>query len=485
MIAVITIASIFLLAQLALLYAARRARLFVWAHATFYVTFVPVLHLLQYLSREDRPRFHLDAYALAHSTVFLYVVLFLLFAGMLMRFMPQDTTLIRSVIPISYNTLTGIFIAWVGLKIYLGIKYGALAFHILQGEIEGAAQFRLEFYDVFLSTYLTFLAVGACVAFALKGVIARAWPNPLQTGIFTMFLAIYLVLGEASIGARRFVLLITLVTVTGAVRAWQVEPERLMRKLSILAVTGLLIAVMFSVYFQMVRSNVIKSEISFSIASGDLLEMAGGALAALIPDIDPEIETELPVMLRTGPFELIYDILANQVETGATTRGRITTSSLEMIVPYVLAGPDKTSVNVDQILVDELGIIPSDGFVYGAVNIDLAGSLLAVFLADYGLIGALIAPIVTVVALLICSLMLRWAGTNTLLAVFALSALFQVVGNAEGDFLAVLAVIRDLFLGSMTIIGICTVTKFIGHIFRIDPKRTRLSSKHAQEITNL
>lgn len=445
---VILVSGFFLAVQLSLLYIARTARIFVWAHAAFYVVFVPLLHLLEYLGREERPLYHIDVYVLAHSVVFGYLLGFLLWAGMLMRFMSHDTTLIRSLLHISNKTLTGILIAWVTLKVYLGMKYGPLALSGLKGEIEGAAQFRLDFYDVLLSTYLAYFAVGACVTFVLKVIISRTWPMVPHTIVFTIFLSMYLVLGEASMGARRFVLLIMLMAIAGATRSWKMPPKQLTIKLSKLVLVGLFIAIMFGMYFQTVRFNILQPEIATSLVSGDLPEMAKGALLVLIPDSDSDVETEQRPLLRTGPFELIYDVLLTQVETGSTTHGHITTSSLEMIVPYVIAGPEKTSVNVDQILVDELGIIPSGGFE----NPDLSGSVLAVFLADYGLIGAIIAPMATMVALLITSLMLRWARTNTLLTVLVFSILFQIAGNVEGDLLTLLTSLRDIFIGGVVII---------------------------------
>jgi hypothetical protein len=149
-------------------------------------------------------------------------------------------------------------------------------------------------------------------------------------------------------------------------------------------------------------------------------------------------------MLRESPFELIYDLIEKQFETGATTKGAITASSFEMIVPFIFTGPEKTSINVDRILVDELGIVPADGDI---TNVDIGSSVLVIFMADYGPIGMFLAPFFMVSA--ICGVLgcLRWIKMTTPLILLTISILFQISGNVEGDLLAVLTPIRELCAG--------------------------------------
>jgi hypothetical protein len=341
-----------------------------------------------------------------------------------------------------------------------------LALSGLKGEIEGAPEFRLEFYDVLLSTYLTYLTVGAYVIFVLKVSISRRWPSVLHTSVFAILLAIYLVLGEASIGARRFVLLILILAIVGASRAWNMPAKHLMVTLSKMGLAAMLLAIVFSVYFQTVRFNLLQPEIAISLSSGNIGEMVRGGLSALIPNVDFDTEMEQPAMLRPGPFELIYDVLASEFTTQATTHGHITRSSTQAMIPYIIAGTDKESVSVDKTLVDELGIIPFDGFIDGIEIIDLPSSLLAIFIADYGLPGSVLAPMITTAGLVLISLITKCTGQSTLLTILAVSVCFQIIGNVEGDLLTVLTVLRDFALSILVITGAIKIAQLINKSFR-------------------
>ena len=375
----------FLIAHSCLLYLGRTIPLFILAHSALFVAFVPALHLLQYVSQQERSSYHIDIYLLAHTVVLVYVAGFIILASVIRSFLLSNNMLIGSVCRVSYEYLTSFFVAWVSFKVSLVMKYGPLALSGLKSEIEGSDQYRLELYDTIISSYLTYFAVGASVIYVLKVVSERTSPKWLHNLAFIVFASTYLVLGEASMGARRFVLLLVFVAISAAINSLSLDRANMLIKATKITLAGIIIAVTFSMYFQVVRFNILDPEIGILISSGEPSEMAQGAIQALIPQIDLEIETDQHPILRAGPFELLYDVLSTHFQSGLTTKGNITKSSFEMIVPYFIAGPTKPSVNVDEILVRELGIIPAD-----FASPDLPSSVLSGFLADYGIVGALI-----------------------------------------------------------------------------------------------
>lgn len=442
--------AVFLPLALVLFVVARRIPMFTWVHAAFFMTFIPFLELLHLVSHNDTKAFQLDLYAISYIVMAIYLLVFVFVSNTLVRFLPTDNTVIQMVMGVSDKALSGIFLAWVIQKAYLGVKYGLLGFGMLRASVEGVNEFRLDFLDTLLSVYMTHFAIGACVVFVVKAVVLKRRPTSMQFLPFILFALPYLVLGEAGIGARRFILLLGLIG--GAAAIWQNGGnERGSWKYRMLVGSAaVVLALSFSIYFQSVRHNINDMEIASMISSTELAEVGRGVGLAMIPASDEGVEQEGASMLRESPFELIYDLIEKQFETGATTKGAITASSFEMIIPYIFAGPEKTSINVDRILVDELGIVPADGDI---TNVDIGSSVLVIFMADYGPIGMFLAPLFMVSA--ICGVLgcLRWIKMTTPLILLAISILFQISGNVEGDLLAVLTPIRELCAGIIVLGG--------------------------------
>lgn len=472
-------AALFLVAQLLLLRAARGTSLFLRIHLAFFVTFVTLLHLLYVSSYPDMLRaFKPDLYILAHFISLAYLMLLVALVSLLRGIMPPDETIARTVLGIRDTGLSGIFLAWFAYKAYLGAKYGPFAFVAIRSDVEGGVAFRFDFIDIVTSTYLSHLVIGASAVFALKAAIGGRWPRLVHVGIFVLFLAVYLPIGEAVLGARRFVLLLVLTAIVAASAKWRMGWVTFLRKRWAAILAGVAATIIFSAYFQSVRNNISDPEVASMLISGDVGDMAKGAAFAMIPRMDKGEETT--AALREGPFEIIYAISEILVETGTTTHGRITANSLEMVVPYLLSGDEKTTVNTDEIIAEELGITPVGDYVFP----DIATNLLAIFLADYGFGGLLISPVVVAMALLAVSLIFRLAKTNTVLKVLTISILFQIAGGVEGDLVAVFANIRDLFLAVVVLTILSGMTRLVRDLIHPVQASSRAQVKRRDEAVS-
>ena len=113
------------------------------------------------------------------------------------------------------------------------------------------------------------------------------------------------------------------------------------------------------------------------------------------------------------------------------------------VVPRVIAGNNKMEINADDILLTYMNIAPAG--VYSVT--DVATSLLCIFIADFGLLGTFIAPMVIILSFSVLLFLLKNKFfQHPLMTLQIISALLLLSANVEGSLASVLANLRNTFI---------------------------------------
>lgn len=442
----------------------KRGNAFILGHLVFFLVFIPILHILEILSAGVTGlHYILEFYVVTNVVILTYLFVFVAGAISIDKFYPKNTPIIVATNNISEHMITAIFLGWFVFKVYLVDKYGVKGIIALQGTVsKEVAVTHFGFLDTALARYVTYVAVGASVAMVIRIATSCRRTKSIHGIVFVGFLLTFLVLGEAEVGARRFVMLLAIIALLVRASHMNITPYRFLLN-RWLTVTFVVVAILgVSVWFQNVRNNIYHPEVIEQIASPTLVGVA--KTAWLIATTRLEEEGEPISLLRPGPFELLYVLIEKQAEQGVTTRGELLTTSLEMIVPRVWVGDSKISINSDEIIHDKYGIEPKGLYL----SPDLAASPLAIFLSDFGFWGVLVAPLPLLLSFILYTAPFRRRRVSPVVTLLSLSFLFVTAANVEGDLVTVLASMRDYLFGLIVIILALVVLRVLGQVVDID-----------------
>jgi hypothetical protein len=407
-----------------------------------------VLHFSRLFDARVEP-YTTSYYFLTHVIVLLYLILFLV--GMLiLERRPLSNAIITNALQVNDKWLILVFGGWLTVKGYLVLKYGVSAFWTLRNL---AGRYAIIHYSAWwetpLETYIRAFAMGASVIFLIKAAYIKGyWKRGGMTALFVIFLSVFVFVHETTLGPRRFLFLLGLVAVLAYTWRERTSIPNYIIKHWRQFLTLVILVVCLSSYYQVIRTNFYTPRIYTRLWSSNPLEFTQGLYLALIP-LPPDQRAPLDApFIRAGPFEIIYQVFETRVSGNPGTEGEITKTSLQMIVPRVIAGSSKTDINADDIFEQRMGIIPQGRYT----KPDIATSLLAIFTADYGIIGAVIPPLIVLLSLFLFSyLASRPNKLSPLMMLYTIYALLYTAGNVEGDLVAVLATYRDLLILALII----------------------------------
>jgi len=416
-------------------------------HMLFFVIFVTVLHLAGLFGDHER-RLELSYYLLAHIVAFGYLALFAL--GMLCmrekRLAPSRERIFRTAVEFSNIWLIAAFSAWLIVKVYLVSKYGVSAFSLLRNMAgKDAVLHFYAWWETPLEFYATAFAVGACGVFVIKATLEKGFwrKHWLVTMAFTAFTAVYVGTHSSIVGPRRFMLLLVLVgLVTIAWRDKKRVSKFVMSKwrISLVAVIFLLGA---AGYYQSIRNNFFQPDIGEQLLSGDPLTFAQGVAQAMVPVPSSERVSAPSKYFREGPLSIVYEVIQKRGDGNPGTGGAITVNAFKSVIPRIIVGESKQDINADDFLNGQMGIAPAGPYLRS----DVATSLLAIFLADFGYLGVLLAPMVMLFSLTMFAYIPRKGLlASPLLILYFFSALMNLSANVEGSLVPILSTFRDAMI---------------------------------------
>ncbi|MBI5373870.1 MAG: hypothetical protein HZA77_00435 [Candidatus Schekmanbacteria bacterium] len=277
--------------------------------------------------------------------------------------------------------------------------------------------------------------------------------NILPLSFFALF---YILLGEASVGARRFILASIIFSVLTYVLEKNYNIKQFIKpKYFTTLLLICLIPFIFSFYYQHIRTNFYNSDISALLASDSLSNRLKGMVMYLTPSMVEEVtQAEQITQLRKGVFDLLYSVVEKQWDVGKKGYGVITLSTLDNIVPRAF-NSEKQYKSADELTVNIIGISPGE---FDYTELDLPTSVMSIFEADFGLIGLLFAPILYFVFIVFYILQfVKYNDKNQVISLAALGLLLVTASNIEVQIDTFFSNLRDYIL----LIIILTILSFL------------------------
>lgn len=408
-----------------------------------YVLLVPALHFIR-LFYETTDEYVLSYYIATHFIVLFYLAFFSAGVFFLQKSLPECQTIIESAKSMSDGWLKGAFYAWIIIKTYLFFKYGAGAFSDFKIYSPVGSELVYSLWETPIITFVSIFSVGASVIFIIKAASINGYGKNITILIpFILYLIVNTISHDIAIGPRRFILLLFIVYFFSICwKGWtSLEKNFLIswKKFIVLAI----VVLGLTGYYQLIRNNIFRPEIVELISSPNPMDFTRGLLKALViaPE-DQRIETTAS-FFREGPYEILYQVI-KKLETGNPgTRGEISYNSILMVMPRMIVGDTKTDLNADDFFASKMGITP----LSLSNRPDIATSMPAIFIADFGIIGIFMAPIIMLfIVIIFNSSLSNRKKINPLLILFLFSMLVTIAGSVEGDIVAVLANLRNYLL---------------------------------------
>jgi len=458
----IIITCIFLCAALFIVFQVERIKIpAAMLHMCFFVVFMYVLHLVNLVGYQDR-KYDFFSYLMAHVVVIIYMGVFAI--GVLVVSSGQRVSFqdrfYNSALSVRDVWLVTAFSCWLLVKGYLVIKYGASAFSLLRNLQGDYAIYHYNaWWETPLECYSRAIAVGACAVYIIKSVMVKDFwhKNGLVSILFFVFLVSYVGSHSAVIGPRRTLVLLAILTCIVRVYRAGLSFFVFLRLRWPALIVLFLIVIGISWYYQKIRNNFFQPDIAVELKSHDPMLFVHGFAKALVPVAERHRAYRATKFLRDGPIQIIYDVIKRRADGSSGTKGKITANAFAMIVPRVIVGGKKTELNADDFLERKMAIAPASPYL----RPDVATSLLAIFIADFGFIGVLIAPAVMVIAIVAFSFFpAKGILDHPLLILFFFASIMNISANVEGNFVSILSTFRDAILLVVIIFILSFVSTF-------------------------
>jgi hypothetical protein len=371
--------------------------LFAIVHCWFFYIFTILLHVM-YLISNGSIEYEETYYLLVHLVLFLYLLIVTL-SLLLFRITQFDSKRwVALAVDFEDRWLSVPVLAWLLVKGYLVAKYGFSALSFTRNVGGEHVVFQFTWWETAILSYVKALFIGAIVVFLIKAVsIVGYYKRVHMMSVFILLAIVFVVMGESPMGGRRFILMLALLYLALIIDGNRVTiSEFFVKNWKVLFAASFLLVTVAN-YYQVVRTNYNEPKISYLLRSGNGLEILEGVVKVVVTIPDKKFDGQYEAdFFRQGPFELIYNIVAERFNGSDGTDGALIRNSIEMVIPRVILGPNKTAIGVDQLLAERMDISTIGNFRH----VDVPTSLLSIFVADIGLVGALVAPLVTLVSLI-------------------------------------------------------------------------------------
>jgi hypothetical protein len=415
--------------------------LFVLAHALLFMVLFNILHVITLLAGDSLPA-SVDSYFLTTSITVGYFAVFTNLPIPVSRLCVRTEEVLDWALRVSDRHILLVFLCWAVTKSYLVSKYGVSAFFVYRQLAGDERIVYREFLDATLETVTETLAIGGIVFFVIRLAIIRGYLKRLWVVLPAIaFLSVYLGLGESDLGTRRFLFVLAAIGVASLVHNSSGQFARVLRdRWKLLLLMALLVGGA-SLYYQAIRTNRDRQEIAENLLSPSYIDVGRGVIGALLPPISGEDEIEPAEFFREGPFDLLLTIVSSLTRVYKPIGGELTYSSVQMVIPRAILGEQKISVSVDEIIAEHFDIDTGPQIL----TIDLPKNLLAIFVADYGFPGAVLAPAVVLLAIVVSSIVLRsLSGESIVAAMFVTSMLFLTAASVQNDLIGMFSRARSL-----------------------------------------
>lgn len=440
----IFIAFIFHIYFLVLLISIMKTRnLFAFIHASLYIMLVPLLQITRFFSPLFE-QYEFSYFLLSYFVVLFYLVIFASGTWLMRKKLPDNEMIIKTATGISDFWLSLSFYMWLGIKTYLFFQYEAGAFVDFSHFSILGTDIQYTVWETPVITFSSALSVGASIVYVIKIAIDRQYiRKPGLLIPFLLYISVNFLAHDISIGPRRFLFILFLVLIFVIIQKGQRSlSDQLKTTWSKIVMIGILVSGLAG-YYQLIRNNIYQPEIADLLRSPHLADFSKGLVKIIV--IVPEEERMMASapFFREGPFDVLYEVITALGNGNQGTHGEITYNSFLMVMPRLLVGDQKTNLNADDFFASKMNIMPSGNYS----KPDIATSMPAIFIADFGVTGVLFTPIIMLFSLYAINKSLaNKTFTNPVLLLFIFSLMVNIAGNVEGDLVGILANFRNLVL---------------------------------------
>jgi len=414
-------------------------------HIAFLIVFMGLLHLAGLLEGYEKT-YDIAYYLLAWITILLYLGIFTwgLIWLRAMKIIPQNDRFFGSAIHVGDGWLIAAFFGWLLIKAFLVMKYGVSAFSLFKGLArESAVLHYTIWWEMPSEMYLRAFAVGASVVYVVKASWMQGYwrTHWIVSASFLLFMSIYIGTHSSIVGPRRLMILLVFIGLVTMAHRKGVTLHRFVFMRWHTIIVSAVILLGLAVYYQSIRNNFFQPDIAEKLLSGNPFTFAEGVAQGLVPTSNAN--DHQAKLLRTGPFKVIYQVIEQRGDENRTTAGAVTTNAFRMVIPRIIYNGNKEDLNVNDFFENEMDITAQWPYIVS----DIAASLPAIFIADFGFIGALIAPVVMLLWLAGFSHIPRKSLlAHPLMVLFFFSTLFNLAATVEGTFIPVLVSFRDAII---------------------------------------
>jgi hypothetical protein len=336
-----------------------------------------------------------------------------------------------------------------GIKAYLLVKYGVIAFALLS-----TPDTSVTSVDTTINTLMMYPATGAfwATSILLACVPRMVLHRPMLFITWTLFF-LWPLLGFGELGGgRRFIMITVMLAglAAWAHRGCRVSPRAI---ISVAAVSTATFSLL--IFFQAIRTNLGPETIAM-LNSRDLGLMTTAVIQYLTPPADVGGIFERNLRERFSPFSVLYDLTDQQIQRlegggQVLANGTIVAQAFYNVVPRA-ALATKETVNADELLAR----------LFDFPNIDLPAGLVAFAQAELFAFAYVVTPLVT---LLLLGLYARWfrrcAGRNLILQASVLSVLVLTSTYVEAVADSLLADARHLLVIAVLVLPAHSILRFL------------------------
>ena len=266
----------------------------------------------------------------------------------------------------------------------------------------------------------------------IRDIILRGANGINITGIFITSVA-FLIPSFVTLGTRRAIALVIVVLFT----TFLSPSKKQVYKLFFIG----LISIFFIGYYQTIRNNINDYDIINNIASENYVNKIQG-IYDFLTTID-KIESN-QINYRATVADNFYEVVKSYLTTFNTTQGSVLLDTFRWLIPGFLI--DKGSLKgADAIVFEKLNIRSGNEITLSS-DVDYASSLMSELVADFGILGVIIAPFLMIFSIYYALKKANYAYFKRAKYenLIYISLLVSIIGSVEYGILGIFLSLRNL-----------------------------------------
>lgn len=414
----------------------RRGSPILWAYVIVTIVFVYALPVQEYSTNLT-----LEVVLLSHLLMLPFFATVLFLARTHTMKMKDLGSVIMNVPSWAFFVVAGAWLLW-RLQLIWMRGPGALMFSRAQYSVSFGI-LELSTWEVALSSITSLLLMGGMALLVVCHAAGQQGRSRLGYFVAVAMLAVVILTNESPVGSRRLLLILAALWFRVSWVCSGLSLTAYIAKHAKKAGVLVLLMVSLAVYYQHIRNNDF-SRILDASSPGEVL----AATLQFVTTMNADAEGNEVKYLRGGPFDFFAKVVDASVAEGKSTNGEATLFSLALAMPKAVYPGVKPVGDVDEVLLEHLGIYPTQAFL----QVDYPTSLPVIGLADFGPVGVIGAGAVLGACFIFVSWWLRWTRSVPFAPFLMLGLFIQLMGSQETGLTAILSAPRDAAVAVLVLV---------------------------------